>query len=159
MIFGHFHRWHENLQQSGAWRASADVADVRWGDLGGHLPGPTHTGQSQFRQRDYLLIFLKKNISFLARRHFVKIMTKRHFGTRKMIHAWLSKHVKGQSVGVGNVTFFGPKDVSWSPLSVTWRFLDQWRSAGPPCQWRDVFCTKVGRLGPPVRDVTWFTWF
>ena len=58
---------------------------------------------------------------------------------------------------VSDVTFFGPKDVSWSPLSVTWHFLDQRRSAGPPCQWRDVFCTKGGRLWPPVSDVRFFT--
>ena len=42
---------------------------------------------------------------------------------------------------VSDVTFFGPKEISWSPLSVTWRFLDQRRSVGPPCQWRDVFWT------------------
>ena len=38
---------------------------------------------------------------------------------------------------VGNVTFFGSKEVSWTPLLVTSRF-----------------CTKEGRLDPPVGDVT-----
>ena len=46
-----------------------------------------------------------------------------------------------------------PKEVIWTLLSVTWRFLHQRRSVGPPCQWRDVFCTK---LGPHVCDITFF---
>ena len=58
-----------------------------------------------------------------------------------------------------HVTFFASKEVSWIPLSMMWRFLDQRMSVGPPCQWRDVFCTKGGRLGPPVCDVTEFLWF
>ena len=33
---------------------------------------------------------------------------------------FISKHLKGQLVpSVSDVTFFGPKEVSWSPLSVT----------------------------------------
>ena len=67
-----------------------------------------------------------------------------------------SKHLKGQlDPPVCDVTFFGSKEVSWIPLSVTWRFwiiegqldppvgdvafLDQRRSVRSPCRWRDVF--------------------
>ena len=37
---------------------------------------------------------------------------------------------------------------------MTWRFLDQRRSVGPPCQWRDVFWTKGGQFDPPVYPET-----
>ena len=40
---GHFDILSENLQQSEAWRASADTA---WGERGVHLPAPTLTGES-----------------------------------------------------------------------------------------------------------------
>ena len=51
-----------------------------------------------------------------------------------------SKHLKGQL----------------DPLSVTSRFLDQWRSVGPPCQWLHICWTKGGQLDPPVSEVTFF---
>ena len=37
-------------------------------------------------------------------------------------------------------------EVNRIPVSVTWRFLDQRRSVGSPCPWRNVFCTKGGQL-------------
>ena len=55
---------------------------------------------------------------------------------------------------VGDVTFFGSKEVSWIPLLVTSRFWDQRRSFGAPCWWCHTFWIKGGRLGPPVGDVT-----
>ena len=56
---------------------------------------------------------------------------------------------------VGDVTFFGSKEVSWISLLVTSHFLDQRRSVGPV---GDVmfFWIKGGRLDPPVGDVTFF---
>ena len=63
----------------------------------------------------------------------------------------ISKHLKGQlDPPVGNGHVFGPKEVSWTPLSVTSRFLDQWRSVGPPVGNGRVFWTKGGQLDPPV---------
>ena len=76
---------------------------------------------------------------------------------------------------VSDITFFGSKEVSWIPLSMTLRFLDQRRSVGSPCHsvsdvtffgskevsWIPLsvmlrFWIKGGQLDPPVSDVTLF---
>ena len=58
-----------------------------------------------------------------------------------------SKHLKCQlDPPVSDVTCFAPKEVSWIPLSVTWRFLHQRRSVGAYRLWHPVF--QVG-----------FSWF
>ena len=42
-----------------------------------------------------------------------------------------------------DVTFFGSMEVSWIPLSVTLRFLDQRRSFGSPCLESKVFFDQM----------------
>ena len=83
---------------------------------------------------------LKKNLKLMLLMILLLVITRRGYVAYKEVCAtwgeiawWTgngwkgeSKHLKGQ---------LDP----WTPLSVLWRFLDQWRSVGSPCQWRDVF--------------------
>ena len=47
---------------------------------------------------------------------------------------------------VGDVTFFGSKEVRWIPLLVASHVLDHRRSVGSPCWWRHIFRPKDVRL-------------
>ena len=60
---------------------------------------------------------------------------------------------------VGDITFFGSKEVPWIPLLVTSRFLDQRRSVGSPCWWRHIFGQKDVSLIPLLLSSRFWTTF